>query len=410
MSIAFVIRYPFHFFLYQRIAHFLAGEVEFVLDTQEIARAPLRGRLSETFRSFLERSAVPYRIYNRTTAPVDFFNRYDVLVANTFSDTLALEANQRRKKVRLMYGYAKELWNFGVWSRHFDLTFTFGEYAERMLEPLSRCVSVGVPQFDAWFADKRPRRRYDREILPGIDTAKQTLLYLPTHGDLASLPHVAAELTEAAQYFNVIVKPHSLTLAWEPEFLAPYRDRPGVMLLDDFLDTAEVLRYADVVLSDNSGAIFDALLVDVPIVILDFWQQPYFAESHRVLEKLDATRWRIPLTHAGSIEQRVKSDPDLSIGEIVTKPSDIAGALERVFITHRQRSKTREQLRIRLFKYRDGRSSERVATALRALQGEPRRGMKPLAKAIDRRIATALSGLEAEASYLEREIQRHIPY
>ena len=96
--------------------------------------------------------------------------------------------------------------------------------------------------------------------------SKKVLLYLPTYGDCSSIDLIINKLSDLRKKYYVIVKIHHGTT-----FLKSEKNRIDSLknnvdeFYDCFKDLPELLSYADVVLSDNSGAIFEAMYANVPV-------------------------------------------------------------------------------------------------------------------------------------------------
>jgi hypothetical protein len=97
---------------------------------------------------------------------------------------------------------------------------------------------------------------------------KPTLLYLPTFGDVSSIDDIKDALKSLRNDYYVIVKAHHGT-----QHKGEEKKRNDILknssdeYYDQTTDLAELLKTADVVLSDNSAAIFDAIYTEVPVAI-----------------------------------------------------------------------------------------------------------------------------------------------
>lgn len=97
---------------------------------------------------------------------------------------------------------------------------------------------------------------------------KKILLYLPTYGTCSSLDFIGEYLNNLRKDYYVIAKLHHGTI-----FLKKEKSRKSKLensvdeLYDLHKDLSELLSIADVVLSDNSGAIFEAMYKEVPVAI-----------------------------------------------------------------------------------------------------------------------------------------------
>jgi hypothetical protein len=165
--------------------------------------------------------------------------------------------------VRIMYGYAKDEWNYADWNGNYDLIFAYGPYAEERLKRHAPCISVGHPR------DPGPDRA---PVHPGGKPAgggRPVLLYCPTYGEMSSLPDMDRMLPALAERFEVVVKLHHASQADHYPCLTRLAAESRIRLCDQSVDLFGLLPACDLVVSDHSGAIFDAMLMEKPIVLVD---------------------------------------------------------------------------------------------------------------------------------------------
>lgn len=97
---------------------------------------------------------------------------------------------------------------------------------------------------------------------------KKVLLYLPTYGDINSIKELYKSLTKLKSEYYIITKGHHGT-----EHLKSEVEKKQLLLelSDEYFTPAkninELFKVADLVLSDNSGAIFDAMYAGVPVCV-----------------------------------------------------------------------------------------------------------------------------------------------
>src|SRR5699024_982757 len=98
-------------------------------------------------------------------------------------------------------------------------------------------------------------------------TDKLTILYLPTYAEYSSIEIIGPELKKLEKYYNIIIKPHHGT-----EYLKNEIEQNRMKFLrnnfqniysstDSLLD---LLNECDVVITDQSGAVFDAICTKKP--------------------------------------------------------------------------------------------------------------------------------------------------
>jgi len=169
------------------------------------------------------------------------------------------------KYVMLQYSMAKDLTAYNIRWDLCDFGLVYGEYSFQKLAERCTVFKVGNPRFDDYFTGN-----HDSEVLEFIrnklDPKKKTIAYLPTWGDLASrelFDQIEGRLRED---YNIIEKAHHLSDTGV-EINGEYTnlDKRFLQFVDDSL---YILACSDVVLSDYSGVIFDALYMGKSVVLL----------------------------------------------------------------------------------------------------------------------------------------------
>lgn len=179
-----------------------------------------------------------------------------------------IEKFNSSKLVSLQYGLAKERHNYGEWRALADLNLMYGPYSSEKVGHFSPSFSVGNPKFECWKqknTDSKYRNKIKKKVQ--IDDSKKTILYMPTWGELGSSDVLLEPLAVLQGKYNVIFKMHhNNDLRY-----AKWKDKAielGITkIYDGSTDQLDLLILADLVISDFSGAIFDALLVKKPVVL-----------------------------------------------------------------------------------------------------------------------------------------------
>lgn len=157
-------------------------------------------------------------------------------------------------KVRYLYGLAKEDYNFDIFNLNYDLVLCFGPYDEEFISGYTKTVQTGNVRYA--FTPPRPQR----EAKPPYK-----LLYLPTWRENCSVPYMVKVLEQLKESFDVSIRLHMASHYREPHVVEMVQGLGKI--LDIRQPLQEQLLEADVVLSDGSGAIFDTIAMDVPIVV-----------------------------------------------------------------------------------------------------------------------------------------------
>ena len=97
---------------------------------------------------------------------------------------------------------------------------------------------------------------------------KPVLLYLPTYGDESSVDLIYDALEKLKAKYYIVTKLHHGTTFLEHEKKRIELLKNAVdEIYDSSKDLADLFSIADVVLTDNSGSIFEAMYVEVPVAV-----------------------------------------------------------------------------------------------------------------------------------------------
>ena len=140
---------------------------------------------------------------------------------------------------------------------HFDCAICSGPYEEKILNPYANTVAVADLKYMNFKRNNKPRK-----------DGKKVLLYLPTFDKESSIDQIANELGKLKKQYYIIGKFHHGTsfLHIENERLDKLK---GVVdeCYDLHTELKTLLERADVVLSDNSGAIYEAMINRIPVAL-----------------------------------------------------------------------------------------------------------------------------------------------
>jgi len=168
-----------------------------------------------------------------------------------------------------MYGLAnKESSTYSIRNNYLmDLILTYGNNsAKRFLTMGLQAEPVGNPIFDDWFNDSIGVD--DIEYLKRKLDDKQTILYLPTSTKFSSFEKFIDTIITLSGKYNIIVKFHHATFNGEANRLCRALSHPELIVLGDYFDPQPLYKLADIVLVENSGAVYDALLLKKPVIML----------------------------------------------------------------------------------------------------------------------------------------------
>lgn len=390
-TIGFVCYVPLNYFVYKNVYKHLRNAEFIVGDTYDMPSFGLTSNQIDTLITFFQKQHVYWRYFDVSDTKENqahFFDKYDVLVSTWYRGVVKEKYNADKRLVRMMYGQAKDLWNFGPWSAYFDLILTTGTYAQKFLSVYTKSIIVGNPKFDEWF-QKRITHSATLTIQKKIDKKKKTLLYLPTHGLLSSLPIMAAAIEVLSLHYNVLVKMHHITNLYDLEIVSMYHQSTSCTVFSDEDDILPLLKVSDVVISDNSGAIFDAVLADKPIVLLDFVDKTHLSlHGNNYYYNVEGKHLGVATT-VDSMEQVIKR-PKERIGPVLVmkqKSIDVRAlktAIKNAMHKESVYKKKRRKIRNVLFAKRDGNSGKRAADHIQKLLKSPKPQKSFMAQVIDR--------------------------
>lgn len=355
---------PFHYYVYKNIygnlpnAEFIVGEKRYIENVTYQQNV-------KSISNFLSQKKVFWRLYDKNMPYKkhrDFFLKYQAVVSvwplpayyQGFLDGIL--------KIRVLYGNAKDLYNFGTWSADFELILSYGEYSQKYLSIFTLSQIVGNPKFDDWFNNSLDTNTINY-LRNNLDPSKKTILYTPTHDTqkgMSSLPILLQEYLEQAKNFNFLIKLHYLTSIDEPESIEKLKTM-GCMFFDETTDILPLLKVCDIVLSDNSGAIFDAVLAQKSIVLFETDEKvfrPNFFIGNRGVTGL--------MTYPNSLEQQIKKSEN-AVGPLIQSLNDLPDAISEIDKKNEFFKKNAEKIRTSVFGYQDGLCGKRAASAIQNL-------------------------------------------
>ena len=181
---------------------------------------------------------------------------FDVLVAHHQFD--GFEKLRKTRIAMIQYGYGKSAYNYGTWRALADLNLVYGPHAARAIEVHSPVLEVGHPM--QHLVTKLS------QTLSG--SSRLRVLYAPTWNNLSSIDSWAEEVSSLVDSHDVTVRPHHNTVLYEPDRMSRLRVME-MKIASDKSSLIEQICNHDVVISDYSGAIFEAILADKPLVLVD---------------------------------------------------------------------------------------------------------------------------------------------
>ncbi|WP_445011800.1 capsular polysaccharide export protein, LipB/KpsS family [Vreelandella stevensii] len=177
--------------------------------------------------------------------------------------------------VMLQYGLAKEKYNYGAWRRMADAVFCFGEYSHQKF--LKHTTSIITGPLNGY---EQLIKFNEKDFDPSKDLTCKHVLVLPTWGAISTLESLVHNVDVLVSMgFTITIKPHHNDYKKVSELLS-LEQSVVVAKPDD--DTFELIRNADCIISDYSGAIFDAVLFDKPVILFQPFSNSFLIESGKI--------------------------------------------------------------------------------------------------------------------------------
>ena len=267
---------PFHYFVFKSIykklnkSYFAIPPLQDKLLTDEFGGGLSKKGQYDYIEDFLNKKNVEVVDYGEKTAKnlTEFLNANcdNVIVPHWFE---GINYTHNSRIVRMMYGLAnKESSTYSIENNYLmDLVLTYGDNsAKRFLSMGLQAEAIGNPIFDGWFSDSIDID--DLEWLERKLDSKQTILYLPTYTKFSSFEKFIDTIISLSDKYNIIVKLHHMTFTGEANRLCRILSHPELIVLGDYFDSQPLYKLADIVLVENSGAVYDALLIEKPVIML----------------------------------------------------------------------------------------------------------------------------------------------
>jgi hypothetical protein len=181
----------------------------------------------------------------------------------------SLNLSLGEKQVRFMYALGKGKHNFSNWNNDYDLILCFGPYqAQRLRECCSAAIfQMGYPRYDRYFTANINKSKIMQQL--GLDTNKQTIVWLPTWKELSTIDDFADVISSLSTQYNVVVKTHPLSAIKDAARLEKLKQFTFSKVITEIYDNLELYAIADWIVSDYGGTAFGALYLDKPLLLLN---------------------------------------------------------------------------------------------------------------------------------------------
>jgi len=214
--------------------------------------------------------------------------QFDVLITNhSAASPLSLG------KINALMNYSAGASNWTVrasYIKDYDVILSYGPALStlyKQIHPNKIILEIGYPRHDEWFLiDRQPERaRLLKDY--NLDPNKKTLIWLPTYSGrdfsqdqqatISSLEFYIDEISGLMSQYNILVKPHPLSLRIDKYHVdalcAVFGDR---VILNPEADYLPLYLVGDYFLFDYGGPMFGAIYADLDLLLLNVPN----AESH----------------------------------------------------------------------------------------------------------------------------------
>jgi hypothetical protein len=240
MSVAFLVTSPYQLFHYKWIARHLT-DVTAVIELRDTDF----GLTEDIVAEHMPGAEIEF-VSNARLAELD--GKFDAIVCQT--PILPLEFLSQSYIVAQQYSLAKEAYQYGAWRAHAQLNLMYGNYSVGKVAGFCNAVAAGNPLLDPYFSKAAPSRH----------SGRKRILYMPTYGELSSIKTVVPRLKNIDA--DVTLKLHH---AHDKADLPSLPSHVAVVTSE--ADPVTLLSEADAVISDISGAAYDALYAGVPLIL-----------------------------------------------------------------------------------------------------------------------------------------------
>ncbi len=249
---------------------------------------------------------------------------------------------QYSRQVRMLYAVISKQYTYSEKNKEYDAVMVASTFGRNLLAKHQvRAQVVGYPKLDDYFNGVMTRASVREQL--GLTADETIVLYAPTLASDSPVERYAHALSEIDPSIRVIAQLHPVSYISEPErFASLLPDR--VEVVPELEGGIHWIAAADAVISDYSGATFEAAAMDKPVILLE---NPDLEMTEDV--------------------ERAHRD----VGIRVDDPADLAKAVDGALAEPERFADRREYYRETFFEYR-GKAGERALEALRGFSQEAR--------------------------------------
>lgn len=204
-------------------------------------------------------------------------------------------SNRIAKMMKMHNGYDKVLCSS-------DITSNF--FCEAFKTSKEKIVKIGLPRIDYILNDNKLTENKIREFYPLLNNKKRTVLYAPTfRGGKGVDVEGLAKAIDFSKY-NLMVKLHPL------DRLSTKQSPVNGLVFDEQFNTYDLLKMADIVISDYSSFVVEASLTSKPLYLYTYDREEYKQSTGLNVNFSDEAIGKYEFDNAEDIVSSWKDDYD----------------------------------------------------------------------------------------------------
>jgi len=334
LKVCFYVAYPYYF------PHFLPIGAYFKAEGSEVIYVLSDQQNSENMEMIAQENSVTYT-FDRSLL---FDDSTDVVFfANPFSQVDKVKG----LTLFLEHGIGTKSTSFFSFIEYVDIYLVEGSHKERYLKEhypqmAHKVKRVGFSKFDPIvnFSKEQKVRLFQTY---GLDIKKKTILYAPTFFP-SSIERMADDFPEAFKAYNIIVKPHYLTYErsrykGQREKLSIWNTYANCVVAPlSAYNIVPFLAIADVMISDESSAMFEFAALNKPVVSNQYFKLrwSYYLMPWKLKKRIDQSKaqYRVIFDEAFSYKetltytQEALDNPDKKAKERLAFAKEICGVID----------------------------------------------------------------------------------
>ncbi len=334
LNIYFYVAYPYYF------PHFLPISNELELNNHKVTYILSDKQNTQNMEDIAKENNLNYELGSDKLLTI----KADVAIfANVFDKVDMIDA----KTIFLCHGTGTKQCGFERALKVFDIVLVEGEYRFKQFSRLypeskEKLRQVGYSKLDPIvnITEDEKFKLYDKY---NLDRTKKTILYAPTFFP-SSIEKMSDKFPDDFKNYNIIVKPHYLS--WERKRYKKQRvkftkwekyQNCSIMGVDEY-SLIPFLIIADVMISDESAAIFEFASLNKPVIINKFlklrWS--YYLNPKKIFKRMDTDidEYRKIGENPNSYKDMIVSvnqelsNPNKYENERLAKAIDICGSID----------------------------------------------------------------------------------